>query len=67
MAEEWLTIFEAAQLGNYHPNYVRQLIRKKKVEGRKYVTVWQVKRSSLLAYIRKTEKLGGRRGPKRVA
>lgn len=64
MTEEWLTISEAAKLCGYHPNYIRLLIRAGKVKGRKYVTVWQVNRTSLLSYLRHAEKLGAKRGPK---
>ncbi len=66
MTEEWLTVQQAAELSGYHPNYIRLIIRTGKVKARKFATVWQVNRTALLAYIRKTEKLGAKRGPKRA-
>ena len=67
MAEEWLTVQQAAELSGYHPNYIRQIIRTGKVKARKFATVWQVSRTELIAYTRKTKKLGAKRGPKRRA
>ncbi len=66
MTEEWLTVQQAAELSGYHPNYIRLIIRTGKVKARKFATVWQVNRIALLAYIRKTGKLGAKRGPKRA-
>jgi excisionase family DNA binding protein len=65
MTEEWLTVQEAAELSGYHPNYIRQIIRAGRVRARKFATVWQVSRSDLRVYLRKTENLGAKRGPKR--
>jgi excisionase family DNA binding protein len=62
--EDWLTTFEAAALSGYNPDYIRQLIRSKKVQGRKWGLAWQVSRQSLENYMATAEKTGERRGPK---
>ena len=62
--EDWLTTYEAATVFGYNPDYIRQLIRSKKVLGRKWGPSWQVSRRSLIAYQANIEKLGERRGAK---
>ncbi len=62
--EDWLTTYDAARVSGYNPDYIRQLIRSKKVLGRKWGPSWQVSRKSLEEYIKKAEKMGGRRGAK---
>jgi hypothetical protein len=62
---EWISVSEAAQLSGYDADYIRKLIRSGKVKARKIITVWQVDRVSLVTYVRKSEKLGGKRGPKK--
>ena len=62
---EWISVTEAARLGGYHPEHLRELIRSGRVKARKIVTVWQIDRASLQAYIRAAEKLGAKRGRKR--
>ena len=64
MTEQWLSTQQAAELIGYHPNYIRKLIRTRKVKARKFATVWQVDRVSLLGYIRTVGKIGAKRGPK---
>lgn len=64
--EEWLTTFEAAQLADYDPDYVRKLIRAKKIKARKWGWSWQVDRESLMEYVKTSESKGGKRGPKRI-
>ncbi len=61
---DWITTSEAAALSGYHPDYIRRLIRVGIVMGQKFGEVWQVDRVSLMAYVRKAEKLGRKRGPK---
>ena len=63
-AERWITTAEAAEIAQYHPHYVRQLIREGKVKARRFGPLWQVDRESLLAYVRAMEERGERRGPK---
>lgn len=62
--EEWLTSYAAAQISGYNPDYIRQLIRSKKVLGRKWGYTWQVHHQSLKTYMATAEKQGERRGPK---
>ena len=64
MAEQWITTAEAAALADYHPNYIRRLIREGKIEARKFGPVWQIDRDSVLAYAEAMEEKGERRGPK---
>jgi hypothetical protein len=60
-----ITVKEASKISGYNEEYITQLIRGRKIKAKKFSTVWQVSRSSLLAYITKKEKLGNKRGPKR--
>jgi excisionase family DNA binding protein len=62
--EDWLTTYEAATVSGYNPDYIRQLIRSNKVQGRKWGLSWQVNRRSLEDYLKAAEKLGERRGAK---
>lgn len=64
MVDDWITSAEAAELTGYTPKHVRRLVESGKVEGKRFGKVWQVSRSSLLAYARKVEKMGEKRGPK---
>lgn len=62
---EWLSVKEAAALSGYTVFHVRRLIREGEINAKKIVIVWQVDRASLMAYVKRTEELGDRRGPKR--
>ena len=62
--DDWITTKEAAEISGYHIKYVRRLIKDGKVNGQLWGRSWMVSRSSLLAHIRKAEKLGAKRGPK---
>lgn len=65
MSKEWITSKEAAELSGYHPEYLRELVRTNKVDGRKFGIVWQINKQSLLTYLKdSTESEDGRRGPK---
>ena len=64
MAERWITTNEAAEIAQYHPHYVRQLVREGKVKARRFGPLWQVDRDSLLAYVADQAAKGERRGPK---
>ena len=64
--EEWLTTYEAARLANYDPDYIRKLVRAKKIKARKWGQAWQVHRDSLLEYVEKAEAKGNKRGPKKI-
>ena len=67
MPDDWITTTEAAELSGYHPERVRELIRDGEIEARKFGTIWQVSRGSLLAYLKAAEKTGDKRwGPRNV-
>lgn len=61
-----MSITEASKLVDYHPETMRDLAKAGKIKSRKVVTVWQVSKTSLLAYIRNVGELGEKRGPKRA-
>jgi len=62
--DEWITVTEASRLTGYNEEYITRLIREGKIKAKKFSIVWQVRRSSLLGYQSRTEKLGNKRGPK---
>ncbi len=64
MAQDWITTEEAVTLSGYHIVTLYKLLLAGKVKGQKWGRSWQVSRSSLLAYVRKVEKIGAKRGPK---
>ena len=51
MSDEWLSVSEAAKLSGYHPEYIRRLIRDGEIVARKFSIVWQVRKTSLTAYV----------------
>jgi len=65
IVEEWLTTYEAARLANLDPDYIRKLVRAEKIKARKWGQSWQVHRVSLLAYLKKSQELGNKRGPRK--
>ena len=62
--EEWLTTFEAARMSGYELDYIRKLIRAKKILGRKWGQSWQVNRKSLSQFLSQIENMGQKRGRK---
>jgi excisionase family DNA binding protein len=65
MADEWLTVNQAAEISGYSVQYVRRLLRQGRVQSQKFLTVWQINRLALLAYIRDAQKSEDKRwGPK---
>jgi hypothetical protein len=65
MSDEWLTVNEAVEISGYSAQYVRRLLRQQKVKSQKFLTVWQISKSSLLAYIHEAEESKDKRwGPK---
>lgn len=64
MAEDWLTIKEAAELADYHENHIRRLARAGEITARKVVIVWLVSKSSLEKYLKAQAEKGERRGAK---
>jgi hypothetical protein len=64
MVEDWITTAEAVDLSGYNPRHIQRLLRTGAIKGQKWGQQWQVSRASLLAYVRKVEKMGAKRGPK---
>ena len=62
--EDWLTTYEAVRISGYELDYIRKLIRAKKIVGRKWGQSWQVSRKSLLDFLKSREKQGEKRGRK---
>lgn len=62
---EWISITEAAKISGYHKDTLRKLASQGKIKGRKFVTVWQIDRASLQAYLKRVEMMGEKRGPKK--
>ena len=63
--DEWLTTEQAAELSGYHVNYLRKLIRRGDIVGRKLSFLWLVHRQSLVDYMAQAEQSDDkRRGPK---
>jgi excisionase family DNA binding protein len=62
--EDWLTTYEAMQLSGYELDYIRKLVRAKKITGRKWGQSWQVSRRSLQEFLKGREQQGGKRGRK---
>jgi hypothetical protein len=62
--EDWLTTYEAVQISGYELDYIRKLVRARKITGRKWGQSWQVSRKSLQAFIKNREKQGEKRGRK---
>jgi excisionase family DNA binding protein len=64
---EWLTTKEAAELSGYDASYVRLLVRRGKVEGRKFGKAWMVNRQSVCEYAEKMKDLGpSKHDPRRI-
>jgi hypothetical protein len=63
---DWLTVLEAAEISGYNAEYLRRLIRNRKIKDRKISFIYQINRKSLLGYLRKAEnKTDKRYTPKR--
>ena len=64
--EDWLTTFEASRISGYELDYIRKLIRAKKIGGRKWGQSWQVDRQSLMQFLSHMETQGEKRGRKPI-
>lgn len=65
MEEDWITTEEAVELTGYNPLHIRRLVRAGKINGRKFGSVWQISRLSLLDYLKSATKSKDKRwGPK---
>lgn len=62
--DNWLTVQEAAKESGYNPEHIRRLIRDGEVTARKVSIIWLVDRKSLLAYMKKAQTWGKKRGRK---
>jgi Helix-turn-helix domain len=63
--DEWITVSQAANLSGYNEEHIRRLLREGLIHGRKFGIVWQVRHSSMTAYLKKAQVSEDRRhGPK---
>ena len=60
----WISVTDAAKATGYGRKQIRRLLQTGAIKGRKVVTVWQIDRGSLLAYVQKARNAGAKRGPK---
>ncbi|MCA9925541.1 MAG: helix-turn-helix domain-containing protein [Anaerolineales bacterium] len=62
---EWITTAEAAEISGYDREYIRRLVRKKKIVSQKFGTIWQINRESFLQYLIDSQSATDQRwGPK---
>jgi hypothetical protein len=62
---EWITVSQAGTLSGYNEEHIRRLLRDGFIVGQKFGIVWQVKQSSLIAYLAKAQSSEDKRnGPK---
>jgi excisionase family DNA binding protein len=54
----WITTAEAAELTGYSAPYMRQLVKKGRIKGRKVSRDWLLNRESLLRYKARMDALG---------
>ena len=64
MTQDWITTSEAVRLSGYNVEYLRGLARSGKVKAQKWARDWQISKTSLLAYKKRVDELGEKRGPK---
>lgn len=64
MADEWLSLKDAAELTGYSTRQLLRLIHAEKIKADKFVDVWRIDRRSVLAYVKEAGKTGKKRGPK---
>ena len=62
--EDWLTTYEAVRISGYELDYIRKLVRARKIVGRKWGQSWQVSRKSLLEFLNTRMQQGEKRGRK---
>ncbi len=63
---DWMTVSEAAEWSGYHPHYLRELIRKGKIEAVKKGSGWWVIRQSVEDYLKMAKSTGNESyGPRR--
>jgi excisionase family DNA binding protein len=64
--EDWITTREAVEISGYHPVYLYELLRSKKIKARKFGPVWQVSRSELYTFIKAAERSEDKRRGARI-
>ena len=63
---DWLTISQASQESGYTADYLRTLVRQKRIKAKKVFVVWLVSKSGLTKYLKEQTEQGERRGRKRL-
>ena len=58
---EWITVSQAAEISGYNAEYLRRLMRNKKIKFRKFSFIYQVHKASLLSYLKAAEKTSDKR------
>lgn len=58
---EWIDIRRASQESGYTPDYLRQLMRDRKIVAEKHGTMWWIDPASLRDYVAMIESLGTRK------
>jgi hypothetical protein len=53
-AEEYITVKQAVSLSGYNAEYIRQLLRAKRIKGKVIVRDWLIDRDSLVKHMRTT-------------
>jgi len=56
--------FDASRISGYELDYIRKLVRAKKILGRKWGQSWQNNRKSLSQFMNQRESAGQKRGAK---
>lgn len=62
--DDWITTRQGAELTGYSVQHIRELVTTGAVKGQRWGRDWQVSRRSLLAYQKRAEQAGEKRGPK---
>ncbi len=58
---EWITVTQAAEISGYNAEYLRRLMRNKKIKFRMFSFIYQVNKKSLLKYLKEAEKKSDKR------
>ena len=67
MPTDWISTEEAAELSGYHPEYIRRLVRRGKIEAARKGAMFWISRASLIAFLKENKKAkakDSRYGPK---
>jgi excisionase family DNA binding protein len=54
--KRWLTIPESSQLTGYDRDWLRKMVRKGEIEGKKFGTTWMISQNSLTRFVKEAEK-----------